>query len=75
MSNRLRIAVPLVRVLCAVMMALLGLTGTVLAADAQAPTVTRALAKPLKAAQDALQAKNYDETIAHVISPTTIPFL
>jgi hypothetical protein len=73
MSNRLRIAVPLVRVLCVTMMALLGLSGAVLAADTQAPTVTRALAKPLKAAQDALQAKNYDETIAHVKEAQAVP--
>ena len=51
-------------VLSAAVIALLGVSGTVLAADAAAPTVTRALAKPLKAAQDATAAKNYDEAIA-----------
>jgi len=66
MSNRSRIVFPLACVLSAAVIALLGVSGTVLAADAAAPTVTRALAKPLKAAQDAMAAKNYDEAIAHV---------
>jgi len=43
------------------------LCGAVMAADQPAgPTVSKALAKPLKAAQDALAAKKYDEALAHV---------
>lgn len=43
------------------------LCGAVLAADQPAgPTVSKTLAKPLKAAQDALQAKKFDEALAHV---------
>ena len=60
-------------VLSAAVIALLGVSGTVLAADAAAPTVTRALAKPLKAAQDAMAAKNYDEAIAHVKEAQAVP--
>jgi hypothetical protein len=73
MSNRSRIVFPLACVLSAAVIALLGVSGTVLAADAAAPTVTRALAKPLKAAQDAMAAKNYDEAIAHVKEAQAVP--
>jgi hypothetical protein len=53
--------------------ALLGVSGTVLAADAAAPTVSKGVAKPLKAAQDALAAKNYDEAIAHIKEAQAVP--
>ena len=66
MSNRSRIPAPLVRMLSVAMIGLLGVSSTVLAADAAAPTVSKGVAKPLKAAQDALAAKNYDEAIAHI---------
>jgi Tfp pilus assembly protein PilF len=44
------------------------LAGVVLAAEQPpaGPTVSKAAAKPLKAAQDALQAKKLDEALAHV---------
>jgi tetratricopeptide (TPR) repeat protein len=43
------------------------LCGAVLAADQPAgPTVSKTVAKPLKAAQDAMQAKKFDEALAHV---------
>ncbi|MGA2565092.1 MAG: hypothetical protein ABSF96_16210, partial [Steroidobacteraceae bacterium] len=73
MSNRSRIVSPLVYVLSVAAIALLGVSGTVLAADTAAPTVSRGVAKPLKAAQDALQAKNFDESIAHVKEAQAVP--
>lgn len=74
MSNRLRIQAPLVRILSVAVIALLGVSGTVLAADAPAaPTVSKGVAKPLKAAQDALQAKNFDEAIAHIKEAQAVP--
>jgi tetratricopeptide (TPR) repeat protein len=43
------------------------LCGAVSAADQPAgPTVSKTVAKPLKAAQEALQAKKFDEALAHV---------
>src|SRR5580704_2287252 len=73
MSNRSRIAFRLVCVLSVAMIALLGVSGTVLAADAAAPTVSKGVAKPLKAAQDALVAKNFDEAIAHIKEAQAVP--
>jgi hypothetical protein len=73
MSNRSRIAFRLVCVLSVAMIALLGASGTVLAADAAAPTVSKGVAKPLKAAQDALAAKNFDEAIAHIKEAQAVP--
>src|ERR1700722_17391432 len=74
MSNRLRIQAPLARILSVAVIALLGVSGTVLAADAPAaPTVSKGVAKPLKAAQDALQAKNFDEAIAHIKEAQAVP--
>jgi tetratricopeptide (TPR) repeat protein len=49
------------------MVALPLLCGEVMAADQPAgPTVSKAVAKPLKAAQDAMTAKNYDDAIAKI---------
>jgi hypothetical protein len=43
------------------------LSGAVIAADQPAgPTVSKGVAKPLKAAQDAMTAKNYDEAISKI---------
>src|ERR1700689_2776121 len=47
------------------------LSCVVLAADA--PTVSRAAAKPLKAAQDALKEKKFDEALAHLKEAQAIP--
>jgi hypothetical protein len=71
------ISIPLVRALQVGVIALLGLSwssSAVLAADAPAgPTVSRALAKPLKAAQDAMQAKNYPDAITRIKEAQALP--
>jgi tetratricopeptide (TPR) repeat protein len=62
MRNRLKFVVLLASVCTGAW-----LCGAVIAADQPAgPTVSKTLAKPLKAAQDALQAKKFDEALAHV---------
>jgi hypothetical protein len=76
LRNHPFIAVPPVRSFWVAIIALAGLSslGTLaLAADAAAPTVSRALAKPLKAAQDAMAAKNYDEAIAKIKEAQALP--
>jgi hypothetical protein len=77
LRKRSIISVPLVRALQVGVIALLGLSwssSATLAADAPAgPTVSRALAKPLKAAQDAMQAKNYAEAITHIKEAQALP--
>ena len=40
--------------------------GVAASADQSGPTVSRALAKPLKAAQDAMQAKNWDAVLSNL---------
>jgi hypothetical protein len=46
---------------------------TVAVRSSEQPTVTAKLAKPLKAAQDALSAKNYDEAMAKLKEAQAIP--
>jgi hypothetical protein len=55
-----------VTVLAAMIVALCLISGAALAAEGSTPTVTNKLAKPLKAAQDALAAKNYDEALQKI---------
>jgi len=69
LRKRPAVAAPLVQALSLGILALLGLSvsaNAVWAADQPAPTVSRGLAKSLKAAQDALAAKNFPEAIAKV---------
>jgi hypothetical protein len=50
------------------------LCGAVIAADQPAgPTVSKSVAKPLKAAQDALQGKKLDEALSHVHEAQSAP--
>lgn len=46
---------------------------TVVALSAEQPTVSAKLAKPLKAAQDAMAAKNYDEAMAKIKEAQALP--
>jgi hypothetical protein len=76
LRNRSIIAVPFLRTLRVAVIALIGLSWSghvLLAADAAGPTVSKALAKPLKAAQDALQAKNYTDAIAKIKEAQALP--
>lgn len=69
MRNRGKFVGRIVRVLLASVMALPLLGSIALAADgtaASGPTVSKALAKPLKAAQEALVAKNYDLAMTNI---------
>lgn len=61
MRNRLKF-VTVLATMCATGV----LTGAVMAADQQGPTVSKAAAKPLKAAQDALKDKKLDEALTHL---------
>jgi hypothetical protein len=49
------------------------LPGAALAAEGSTPTVSNKLAKPLKAAQDALAAKNYDEALSKTREAQGLP--
>ena len=49
------------------------LSGSAWAAEASGPTVSAKLAKPLKAAQDAITAKNYDEALAKIREAQGMP--
>jgi Tfp pilus assembly protein PilF len=64
MRNGLHFVSALAKIVLASIAALPLVAGTVLAADQ--PTVSNKLAKPLKAAQDALAAKNYDEAMQKI---------
>jgi Anaphase-promoting complex, cyclosome, subunit 3 len=67
MRNRLKPISTLAKLLLLSLLAMPLLPGTVTAADQPAgPTVSKGVAKPLKAAQDAMTAKNYDEAIAKI---------
>jgi hypothetical protein len=58
--------------MAASIVALSVMAGAVYGADS-APTVTAKLAKPLKAAQDALTAKNYDEALSKIKEAQAAP--
>lgn len=67
MRNRLKFVLTFGKLLLASIVALPLLSGAVIAADQPAgPTVSKGVAKPLKAAQDAMTAKNYDEAISKI---------
>jgi hypothetical protein len=66
MRNRLRFIATLLTALVAAVVTLPMQTRTVLAAEAAGPTVSKQLAKPLKAAQEALQAKNFDAALTSI---------
>ena len=67
MRNRLKLVLTFGKLLLASIVALPLLSGAVIAADQPAgPTVSKGVAKPLKAAQDAMTAKNYDEAISKI---------
>jgi hypothetical protein len=67
MNQRVKLVISFGRPLVlAVVLGLSLLSGAVVAADQAGPTVSKAIAKPLKAAQDALAAKNYDDAIAKI---------
>lgn len=67
MRKHLRSAITFAGASLVCLLALPLLCGTLAAAEQPSgPTVSKPLAKPLKAAQEALQAKNYDEAIAKV---------
>jgi tetratricopeptide (TPR) repeat protein len=69
LKNPVRLAALLIAVLAQPL-----LCGTALAADAPAgPTVTAKLAKPLKAAQDAMTAKNWDAAMAAIKEAQAMP--
>jgi Tfp pilus assembly protein PilF len=67
MRNRLKF----VSVVASVCVA--GVLSCVVAAAADAPTVSKAAAKPLKAAQDALKDKKLDEALTHLKEAQAIP--
>ena len=67
MRNRLKFVLTFGKLLLASIVALPLLSGAVIAADQPAgPTVSKGVAKPLKAAQEAMTAKNYDEAISKI---------
>jgi hypothetical protein len=49
------------------------LCGGVMAADQPSPQPSKSVVKPLKAAQDALQAKKFDEALAHLREAQSAP--
>ena len=67
MRNRLKFVLTFGKLLLTSIVALPLLSGAVIAADQPAgPTVSKGVAKPLKAAQEAMTAKNYDEAISKI---------
>jgi hypothetical protein len=56
-----------------VALALITGSGIAWAAESGGPTVSAKLAKPLKAAQDALTAKNYDEALSKIKEAQALP--
>jgi hypothetical protein len=69
MRNRLKFVAQLVSVVAGAW-----LCGAVIAADQPAgPTVSKSVAKPLKAAQEALQGKKLDEALTHVHEAQSAP--
>jgi hypothetical protein len=66
MRNRWKFVGRIMRILLASIIALPLLYGATLAAEGSGPTVSKAVAKPLKAAQEALQAKNWDAAITSI---------
>jgi hypothetical protein len=74
MTTRLKWTDSIGRALLASAAALPLLASPLFAADApNTPTVSNKLAKPLKAAQDALAAKNYDEALAKIKEAQALP--
>jgi tetratricopeptide (TPR) repeat protein len=71
MRNGLKFVPAIANILLLSLFALPLTTVTVLSAEQ--PTVTNKLAKPLKAAQDAMAAKNYDEAMAKIKEAQAFP--
>jgi tetratricopeptide (TPR) repeat protein len=71
MRNGLKFVPAIVNILLLSLFALPLTTVAVLSADQ--PTVSNKLAKPLKAAQDAMAAKNYDEAMAKIKEAQALP--
>jgi tetratricopeptide (TPR) repeat protein len=71
MRNGLKFVPAIANVLLLSLLALPLTTVAVLSADQ--PTVSNKLAKPLKAAQDAMAAKNYDEAMAKIKEAQALP--
>jgi hypothetical protein len=69
MRNRWKVAKRMIRLLLASIIVVPLLGGLALAAEGGAPsgpTVSKSVAKPLKAAQDALASKNYDAALSNI---------
>ena len=71
MRNGLKFVPAIANILLLSLFALPLTTVAVLSADQ--PTVSNKLAKPLKAAQDAMAAKNYDEAMAKIKEAQALP--
>jgi tetratricopeptide (TPR) repeat protein len=71
MRNGLKFVPAIANVLLLSLFAMPLTTASVLAADQ--PTVSNKLAKPLKAAQDAMAAKNYDEAMSKIKEAQALP--
>jgi hypothetical protein len=73
MRNGLKFVAAIANVMLLSVFALPLTTAPVLSAASDQPTVSNKLAKPLKAAQDAINAKNYDEALSKIREAQALP--